>query len=130
LAPNSSPSGVSNDQALPKRSWQSIFDALKITSYRKYWAGLMVIFLGAQLQSAAQAWLAYQITDSPLKLTLVMAMQSIPMFLLSMYSGVIIDRIQKRNVIVITQVVTTIVMATVAVLIATQRIQYWHLLVS
>jgi MFS family permease len=60
----------------------------------------------------------------------VMAMQSVPMFFLSLYSGVIIDRIQKRNVIVITQIVTTVVAAFIAVLIATHHIQYWHLLVS
>lgn len=130
MTSNSSPSGFSNSPALPKRSWQGIFDALRIAGYRKYWLGLLVLFFAQQLQGTAQSWLAYELTGSPLKLTAVMAMQSVPMFLLSMYSGVIIDRIQKRNVIVITQIVTTVVAGAVAILLATDQLQYWHLLVS
>lgn len=130
MTPNPSGSNDLKKPILAKRSWQSIFDALTITSYRKYWLGLMVLFFAGQLQATAQSWLAYQLTQSPLKLTLVLAMQSVPMFLLSMYSGVIVDRIQKRNVIVFTQTITTLVVGIVAVLIATNHIQYWHLLVS
>lgn len=78
----------------------------------------------------AQSWLAYELTGSPLKLTLVAAMQSIPMFLLSLFSGVISDRIQKRDVIIICQIATTIVATIIAILIATGNIQYWHLLGS
>ncbi len=130
MTSNSSSSGDTNSSAATKRRWQGIFDALTIISYRKYWLGLIVLFFAGQLQAPAQSWLAYELTQSPLKLTLVMAMQSVPMFLLSMYSGVMIDRIQKRNVIVFTQIVTTVVAGIVAVLIATHHIQYWHLLVS
>ena len=130
MTPASAPPEGSNNPALPRRTWQGIFDALRITSYRKYWMGLIVLFFASQLQGTAQAWLAFELTNSPLKLTLVMAMQSVPMFLLSMYSGVIIDRIQKRDVIVVTQIVTAIVAGIIAVLIATNHIQYWHLLVS
>jgi MFS family permease len=78
----------------------------------------------------AQSWLAYEITNSPLKLTLVMAMQAIPMVLFSLFSGVIVDRVQKRNVIVITQSFNVLVTLAIAILLAIGKIQYWHLLVS
>ncbi|HSW58016.1 MAG TPA: MFS transporter, partial [Dehalococcoidales bacterium] len=130
MKPGLTPSGDSYNNGTHKHRWQGIFDALKVIAYRKYWLGLIVLFFAGHLQAPAQAWLAYELTQSPLKLTLVMAMQSVPMFLLSMYSGVIIDRIQKRNVIVVTQIVTAVVAGIVAVMIATHHIQYWHLLVS
>jgi MFS family permease len=130
LTSKQSPEDDLHNEELSRRNWQGIFDALKNIAFRKYWLGLFVLNFGGQLQGPAQAWLAYQLTGSPLKLTLVMAMQSIPWFLLSMYSGVIIDRIQKRNVIVICQIISTIVAGVVATLIATGNIQYWHLLVS
>jgi MFS family permease len=90
----------------------------------------VTLFFAGQLQHPAQAWLAYEITHSPLKLTLVLAMQSVPMILLSLYSGVIIDRIQKRKVIIITQIITAVIALFIAVLISTNRIEYWHLLLA
>jgi MFS family permease len=116
---------------LARRGWKGIFDALKIADFRKYWLSLFVLNFGGQMLMPAQSWLAYELTGSPLKLTLVMAMQSIPWFLLSLYSGVISDRIQKeRDVIIACQMISTFVAAIIAVLIATGKIEYWHLLVS
>jgi MFS family permease len=126
----SSPSGSSHINANPGSRWQGIFAALKVIEFRKYWFGLMILNLAGQLQAPAQSWLAYQITGSPLKLTLVMGVQSIPMFLLSLYSGVIIDRIHKRDVIVATQVVNAAVACWLGVLLAIHHIQYWHLLLG
>lgn len=107
-----------------------MFSALSIRNFRLYWLGLVTLFFAGQLQQPAQAWLAYEITHSPLKLTLVLAMQSVPMILLSLYSGVIIDRIQKRKVIIITQIITAVIALFIAILITTNRIEYWHLLLA
>lgn len=125
-----SPSGGLHSTQLARRGWKGIFDGLKVPGFRKYWLSLFVLNFGGQMLMPAQAWLAYELTGSPLKLTLVAAMQSIPWFLLSLYSGVISDRIQKRDVIIACQVISTFVAAIIAVLIATGEIQYWHLLVS
>ncbi len=125
-----SPSGGMHSVQLARRGWKGIFDALKIADFRKYWLSLFVLNFGGQMLMPAQSWLAYELTGSPLKLTLVMAMQSIPWFLLSLYSGVISDRIQKRDVIIACQMISTFVAAIIAVLIATGNIEYWHLLVS
>lgn len=113
-----------------ERGKQNIFDALSIRNYRLYWIGLTILYFGGQLLAPAQSWLAFELTHSPLKLTLVAAMQSIPMFLLSIFGGVIIDRMQKRNIIVISQSISTVIAIIIAVLIATGHIVYWHLLVS
>ncbi len=107
-----------------------MFSVLSIRNFRIYWSGLVILFFAGQLQQPAQAWLAYEITRSPLLLTLVLAVQSVPMIALSLYSGVIIDRVQKRKVIVITQIVTAVVALFVAILISLGRIEYWHLLVA
>ncbi len=127
--PSQSSSNNPDYSTLPKRTWQGIFAALGIANYRKYWLGLMISNLGGQMQQTAQAWLAYELTNSPLKLTLVLAIQSIPMVIFSLFSGVLIDRIQKRNVIAVTSGISTILALVIAVLIATGNIQYWHLLV-
>ena len=128
--PSNSPSPVSSEGSVtpPKRSWRNTFTALSDRNYRFFWMGSVSSFFAGQMQQPAQQWLAYELTDSPFKLGLVMAIQAIPMILLSLYSGVIIDRIQKRTIIIGYQIVNALLGITVAILIATGLIQYWHLL--
>jgi MFS family permease len=104
---------------------RGMFNALGIRNFRIFWLGINTLFFAGQLQMPAQAWLAYELTHSALELTLVAAMQSVPMVVLSPFSGVIIDRVQKRDIILITQIFTVAIAAAIAVLIATGHIQYW-----
>jgi MFS family permease len=66
----------------------------------------------------------------PLLLGLVSAAQGIPQFGLSVFSGVIIDRRQKRDVIKISQAATIVNTLSIAILITIGQIQYWNLLIS
>jgi len=85
------------------------------------------MFMVNQIQQTAMPWLAYELTHSPFLLGLASAVQAIPVFLLSLFGGVILDRVQKRNVMLVTQVFTVLLTLAVAILIATDLIQYWHL---
>jgi MFS family permease len=125
-----SPREVPVSLATSKRGWQGMFDALSIRNFRLYWLGLVTLTFASQLQLPAQSWLAYELTHSPLKLTLVAAMQAVPMIVFSVYSGVFIDRIQKRSILLIAQSFATAIAIIIAVLIGTGHIQYWHLLVA
>ena len=107
-----------------------MFDILSIRNFRLYFLGLITLTFAGQLQLPAQSWLAYELTHSPLKLTLVAAMQAIPMIVFSIYSGVFIDRIQKRSILLVAQSFSTCIAIIIAVLIGTGHIQYWHLLIS
>jgi len=107
-----------------------MFNALGIRTYRLYWSYTLVSNFSNQMLMPAQSWLAYQLTDSSLMLTLVMAMQAIPCIIISLFAGVINDRIQKRNMILFTMLIGTAVNLIIAILIATGHIQYWHLLAA
>jgi MFS family permease len=113
-----------------KPGWRTTLDALSVRNYRIYWSGTVASYFAGQMQIPTQSWLAYQLTSSPLLLGLTMAMQGIPQLLISPISGVIIDRIQKRNIIILTQAFTIAIMLAIAILITTGHIQYWHLLIS
>ncbi len=111
-------------------SWRNTFSALGDRNYRWFWIGSVFSYFSSQMQQPAQQWLAYELTNSPFKLGLVMAMQTIPMVVLSLYSGVIIDRIQKKTVLIAYQVFNSVICIMVAVLISFDLIQYWHLLLA
>jgi MFS family permease len=113
-----------------KPGWSSTFTALKTRNYRWLLAGTMGSFFAQFMLASTQAWLAFQLTHSPLLLGLVSAAQGVPQFAFNLFSGVIIDRMQKRNMIMYTQAATIVNTLIVAILITTGYIQYWHLLVS
>ena len=130
MLPEETPEQIPVTAITSKRGLRGMFDALTIRNFRLYWLGLITLTFAGMMQMPAQAWLAYEITQSPLKLTLVAAMQAIPMIGFSVYSGVFLDRIQKRNILLMAQGFSTVIAIVIAVLISTHQIQYWHLLVS
>lgn len=130
LSPEKTPQQNPTEFTTYKSGLRGMFSALNLRNFRLYWLGLIILTFAAQLQMPAQQWLAYELTHSPLKLTLVSAMQAIPMIVFSIYSGVIIDRIQKRSILLMAQSFSIVVAIVLAVLIGTHRIEYWHLLIS
>lgn len=81
------------------------------------------------MQTTAQAWLVLQITRSPFALGLVTALQFLPIMLLSLFGGVIIDRLPKQRLILATQVAALVQAAIFGTLVATGAIQLWHVYV-
>lgn len=106
------------------------FSSLRHKSFRYYWIGMAVSTTGTWMQNAAQPWLAYKMTDSAFLLGLVSALQFTPVLLFSLFAGVFVDRFKKKNLLYITQVASLFVTLAVALLDASGRIQYWHLIIS
>lgn len=106
------------------------FGSLKQINFRYYWLGMCVSTTGTWMQNIAQPWLAYKLTDSPFLLSLVSAMQFMPILLFSLFAGVLIDRIPKKKILLFTQSASLLTALAIALLIWTKQIQYWHLLVS
>jgi MFS family permease len=95
--------------------------------YRSYWIGTFVSFLGSWMQTVAQGWVVYEITNSKLLLGLLGFVGSLPTTLFSLFGGVVADRIEKRRLVIITQALFAINAFVLAVLILTGRVQFWHI---
>jgi MFS family permease len=105
------------------------FIALRHKNFRYYWFGMCVSLIGTWMQNIAQPWLAYTLTKSPLLLSLVGAMQFTPVLLFSLFAGPFIDRFSKKKILLFTQTTSAIITLLLAILIATDNIRYWHILV-
>ena len=66
--------------------------ALRHRDFRLFWAGQLISQIGTWMQSVAQAWLVLEITQSPLQLGVVSALQFTPILLLSPVGGALRDR--------------------------------------
>ncbi len=82
------------------------------------------------MQNTAQPWLAYTLTKSALLLSLVSALQFVPVLLFSLFAGVLIDSLPKKKVLIVTQSCSMFITLSLALLVWSGKIQYWHLLIS
>lgn len=103
------------------------FHALSIRNYRLYWFGQLISVCGTWMQSTAQAWVVYSLTNSPMALGTVTTLQFLPVMLLSLFGGVIADRVPKRTVVLVTQCAALVQATSFGLLVATGLIQVWHI---
>src|SRR3989454_2724202 len=101
--------------------------ALRHRDFRLFWIGQLVSQIGTWMQSVAQAWLVLELTQSPLQLGIVSALQFTPVLFLSPIGGALSDRFAKRRVLLISQTAMKLQALVLAVLVWSGHIQYWHL---
>lgn len=114
----------------PKPSLNNPFLSLRHKNFRYYFIGMCVSTIGTWMQNTAQPWLAYSLTKSPLLLSLVSALQFTPILLFSLFAGVVIDRIPKKTILIFTQSASVLVTLSLAILVWSGQVRYWHLLVT
>jgi len=93
-----------------------MFSSLKVKYFRIYWLGMFVSLIGTWIQTVAQSWLVFQLTNSAFLLGVVGFLGSIPMFVLSLFGGVLADRVNKRNILIFTQAAFMLVAFLLAIL--------------
>jgi len=108
----------------------SAFVSLKNRNFLYYWVGMLFSFNAMQMQVVARGWLVYTMTDSPLSLGLVSAGFGVPIVLFSLYGGAVADRVRKRNLLIFTRTCMALVSLVITLLIVTDTIEVWHLVVS
>jgi MFS family permease len=79
------------------------FRSLRHRSYRRYFLGQIVSFVGTWMQSAALMWLMYDRTGDPRWPSWLLVAQIGPTFLLGPWGGALADRRPKRQLVVTTQ---------------------------
>ena len=106
------------------------FKAFQYRDFRLLWAGAFTSSTGTWMQEIAQNWLVYDMTKSARMLALDSFLGDIPIFLFSLVGGVIADRMDRRRLLLISQVIQMASALTLAFLIGTHRIQIWEILLS
>jgi MFS family permease len=97
---------TSSGETQTKRGLGLILRALKYRNYRLFFFGQSVSLIGTWMQMAAVSWLVYRITGSVFYLGLVSFCDSFPVFLGAPFAGVIADRISRRQIVILTQILS------------------------
>jgi MFS family permease len=78
--------------------------ALRSRNFRLYFSGQTVSLIGTWMTRLATSWLVYRLTGSALLLGIVGFSGQIPTFLFAPFAGVWVDRLDRRQVLVVTQI--------------------------
>lgn len=103
-----------------------MFESLKIRDYRFLWVSNLAASFAMQMQMVARGWLIYDMTNSPLALTWVMLSFMLPSFVFSLAGGLIADRLHKKPVMIISQILNTLATLGLATIIYSGDITFWH----
>jgi MFS family permease len=93
-----------------------IWRALRHRNYRLFFTGQSISLIGTWMTRIATSWLVYKLTRSPLLLGVVSFAGQIPTFLFAPLAGVWVDRLDRRRVLVITQILAMLQSLALAVL--------------
>jgi MFS family permease len=106
------------------------FVALRSRHYRTLWISGLFVFLSVTAQTIARGWLARELTGTNAGLGGVLLAFGVPSLLLSPWGGVAADRLPKRAVLVVSQVVLTLSALWIGVAVALDAVAYWMLLAT
>jgi MFS family permease len=113
--------------ARPKRK-SAMFRALSHRNYRRFWVGAFLSNIGTWMQAVAQGWLVLQLTDSSFWLGLDGFMATAPGFFLTLAGGVFADLVDRRRLLLYTQVVAGIAAFGLAILVGMSVVNVWMIL--
>ena len=94
-----------------------MFDSFRLPSYRIYWSAMMAQMGAMNMQMVARSWLIYELTNQYTMLGAMMLANSVPMLLLSLFGGVMADRVQKKRILQVGQAASALITLGVAIAI-------------
>lgn len=100
---------------------------LQKKALRYVFAANMVSMLGSGMNSTAVAWFILQTTHSEMALGTFAVLQTLPAMLMLPFTGVIIDREDRRRLVMMLDIVRAIIILAVAILAFTHRVKVWEL---
>lgn len=108
---------------------RTLAPALRSRNFRLFWVAQLISTIGTSLQVVVEGWLVYQVTDSTLWLGLVGFIGLLPVVPLAFLGGVLIDRVPRRKLLLLTQSGLLLQTALFALIVRTGDIHLWQIIV-
>ena len=90
-------------RSLRRAELPQVIRALRNPNFRLFWSGNFLSNIGTWMQNVAQGWLVLTLTNSAFWLGVVGFAGSIPFLFVTLFGGVIADRVNKRRLLLVTQ---------------------------
>ena len=110
--------------------FKRVGQSFSIPAYRSLWFSslfgsmrLIVVFL-------ARGWLVLELTDSPFWVGFAPALRGFTQIFFGAFSGVLLDRFDRRKLLVLAESFATLIAFIIGLLILFERIELWHIMAA
>ena len=122
------PIGVEHGEGGGPR-WRQALSALRYHDFRLVWTTSIFSSAARWVQQVSLGWLAFDLTDSAALLGVLLFVYQAPTFVLSPLIGVLVDRVDRRRLLIVSQSAMAAVAVLLALDISLGYVQVWHLYV-
>ncbi len=98
------------------------FRAFRYREFRILWLGAFTSSVGTWMQKVAQSWLVLTLTGSAFWLGLDAFLSDAPFILFSLFGGVLADRVERRRILLVSQLVQMTIAFSLTALVATHSV--------
>lgn len=105
------------------------FTALRQTNFRLYFIGQIISMSGTWMQTVAQGYLVFSLTRSEAWLGVVACAAGLPMLFIAPLGGVVVERMPRRRLLMITAAIQMSLALILAGLVFTETVAIWHIVV-
>lgn len=103
------------------------FSSLRHLDYRYLWTSTLLMSAGQWIQQVTLGWLLYDLTGSAVLLGALNGLRALPFLVFGPIAGVAADRMDRRWLMLVTQYVLLIATLGIGVVVASGRLEVWHL---
>src|SRR2546421_6067650 len=107
------------------RGLSEMFRGLRHRNFRLFWSGAFLSNSGRWMQAVAQGWLVLELSNSPFWLGVDGFMATAPVLLFTLAGGVFADLIDRRKLLIYSQIVAGCSALVLGMLVATGVVQVW-----
>src|SRR3954468_23178696 len=107
---------------------RSMLRAFRHRNFRLYFGGQSISLIGTWVQQIALSWTIYQITHSSFLLGLVSFAGQLPLFILTPFAGVLVDKFNRHRILVITQSLALLQAFALALVVSSRTLALWNVI--
>ena len=107
--------------------WARVRGPWQEPSFRWYWAGSLAQAMSHGMQFLVLGWLVLEVTGDQTQLGLTISLYGLPNIAFLMAGGVIADRVDRKQLLMVTQVMVGSMIGVLAVLTITDQVALWHI---
>ena len=111
-----------------QRGVSEMFRALRYRNFLLFWSGAFLSNTGTWMQAVAQGWLVLQLSNSPFWLGVDAFMSTAPGLVFTLVGGVFADLIDRRKLLIYSQIVAGITALVLGTLVVTGVVKVWMIL--
>ena len=108
---------------------KTTFRSLRYKNFRLFFPGLITSQVGIWIQNVAISWVVYSLTKSPFMMGGILFVNTLPLFLVTPFAGMVIDKFDRHRLLMIIQILFALQAFLMAFCAMSNHLTIWNIIV-